>query len=155
MAHLTNLNIHIVFVEDGQKIKRISPSQIRFTQNTIAYKFGDSRTLDDTLDNLKSGKITVESIPKITVIFTEEYEAYFTHDNRRLCVFQKYEAYLGKELLIPCIIGEPEGLSRKQITTNRRSLGKSVQIVKENYKSNKKTENKHLEEWTPQKIRKA
>ncbi|XP_045187740.2 uncharacterized protein LOC123545482 isoform X2 [Mercenaria mercenaria] len=141
--------------DDEKKIEYMSPSTIRFSQDKINYKFADGRTLDETLDDLKNGKVTVESIPIITVSCAEKSGQYLTHDNRRLCVFQKYEAYRfsrGQKLNIPVRISTD--IHKKRVTT--KESGKSVQIIHEGYKSkdkkSRKVDAKVLETWAAQKL---
>jgi RHS repeat-associated protein len=65
----------------------VDPSTVRFSQNSVANRFSDGRSLRETIDGLKSGAVNPETIPPIRV-FSYEGKT-FTLDNRRLFVFQE------------------------------------------------------------------
>ncbi|MGI5473311.1 hypothetical protein [Streptomyces sp. CA-132043] len=65
----------------------MNPDRIRYTQDSIARKYKDGRTVDDTIEELKSGKVVADDIPSIR-IFEEEGKIY-SLDNRRLYAFKK------------------------------------------------------------------
>lgn len=100
---------------------RRKPSEIRFSQDSIKshwWKFPGQ--IGETLDQLLTGEVKVDEIPKIEV---EEIEGnLYSADNRRLWVFQKLEK-LGKCDTIAVKFGNIE--SRKLTTKNS---GTSVRI---------------------------
>lgn len=72
----------------------LRPSEIRFSQDSIGRTFGcytshPYRPIGDTLDDIITGKINVNSIPTISVCKRNGH--WFTADNRRLWVFQEAE----------------------------------------------------------------
>ncbi|KAK3590398.1 hypothetical protein CHS0354_028508 [Potamilus streckersoni] len=71
---------------------RFKPSEIRYSQDSISCTFTGrhwGKKIGKTLDNLVDGKISVDDIPRISVIFRNE--KWFTCDNRRLWVFKHFE----------------------------------------------------------------
>jgi len=76
-------------------ITRLPPSHIRFTHDSINYKFKDGRLIRDTLNQLVSGNIAVACIPKMQVTLkayaglSEQLWAYT--GNRRLWVFRQMQ----------------------------------------------------------------
>lgn len=74
------------------KTCRKKPSEIRFSQDTIAYHWkGSSIRIGVTLDQLLENEITPEKIPMITVSI--RHGLLYTSDNRRLWVFKKLEEF--------------------------------------------------------------
>ena len=72
----------------------LKPSEIRYSQDSIARYFGKAtghplRPIGQTLDDILTGECNVNSIPRISVI--SRHGSWFTVDNRRLWVFQKAE----------------------------------------------------------------
>lgn len=65
----------------------ISPKAVRFTQNSIKSSYKDGRTVQHTIDDLKSGRVTADDIPPIR-IFQRDGKIY-SLDNRRLYAFQE------------------------------------------------------------------
>jgi len=59
-----------------------NPSDIKFTQNSVANTFKDGTTLQSTIDDLKSGKLLPSDLPPIRVF--EQDGVVYTLDNRRL-----------------------------------------------------------------------
>lgn len=71
---------------------RKSPSEIRFSQDSIANHWKDnSSSIGVTLDQLLKGEITTDDIPTITVSFRNGF--LYTSDNRRLWVFKKLQEF--------------------------------------------------------------
>lgn len=72
----------------------LQPSEIRFSQDSIGRSFGcytshPYRPIGETLDDIITGRINVNSIPRISVCKRNGH--WFTADNRRLWVFQEAE----------------------------------------------------------------
>ena len=69
---------------------RICPSNIRFSHDSISHRFSCGRFIDDTRDELLSGRIDVKDIPKMVVARVSGL--WFARSgNRRLWVFQILE----------------------------------------------------------------
>ncbi len=68
-------------------ITHVDPNKIRFTQDSISSVFKNGNTLESTVNDLKSGKISPTDFPPIR-IFEKGGEMY-SLDNRRLNVFQR------------------------------------------------------------------
>ena len=72
----------------------LRPSEIRFSQDSIGSTFGwrtphPYKPIGETLDDILTGHINVQSIPSISV--KKQSGLWFTADNRRLWVFQEAE----------------------------------------------------------------
>ena len=66
----------------------LSPDIIYFTHSRISNKFtGCCKKLEETLNELIIGKISINDIPKIKVYFSNG--KYFSENNRRLWVFKQ------------------------------------------------------------------
>ncbi len=59
---------------------------IRFTQSTASPNFSKGGTVNDTIQGLRTGKVTPQDIPTIRVV--EHNGKLYTLDNRRLVAFQ-------------------------------------------------------------------
>jgi filamentous hemagglutinin len=59
-----------------------NPKDIRFTQDSVSNTFKDGRTLQATIDGLKTGKISPDDLPPIRVF--EKDGVIYSLDNRRL-----------------------------------------------------------------------
>ncbi|OWF40087.1 hypothetical protein KP79_PYT06501 [Mizuhopecten yessoensis] len=74
-------------------ILSLRPSEIRYSQDSIAYYFGYGRysgtQIGQTLDDILQGKCNVRDIPTITV--SSRDGLWYSGDNRRLWVFRKCE----------------------------------------------------------------
>ena len=79
----------------------LSPSEIRYSQNSIRGTFSCGKDLDETVEHLLKGEITVDDIPKIGV--AEKDGKYYSMDNRRLWVFKEYERRCGTRVKVVCI----------------------------------------------------
>ena len=72
----------------------LKPSEVRFSQDSINNVFHpaclhSSTRIGETLDDLLLGRCNISSIPAISVCRINN--TWYTADNRRLWVFQKYE----------------------------------------------------------------
>ncbi|MEW1719734.1 RHS repeat-associated core domain-containing protein [Streptomyces sp. NPDC093109] len=65
----------------------ISPKGVRFTQDSIKGKYSDGRTVQNTIDDLKSGKLKAGDVPPIRVF--ERNGKIYSLDNRRLHAFRE------------------------------------------------------------------
>ena len=67
----------------------IAPSEVYFTHSKIRPKFSCGRAVVDTLQDIRDGKVKIESLPKITVL--REGECLFSLNNRRLWILKQCE----------------------------------------------------------------
>jgi hypothetical protein len=91
----------------------LNTNLIRFTHKTVFPTFKDGRRVADAIADLRSGKIQIESIPKIRVVFYKD--CYWSLDNRRLFVF--------KEAQIPsikCYMVERDDQFARKLTTRMK-----------------------------------
>jgi filamentous hemagglutinin len=58
------------------------PKNIRFAQDSVSNTFKDGKTLQATIDDLRSGKISPDDLPPIRVF--EKVGKIYSLDNRRL-----------------------------------------------------------------------
>ncbi|XP_036369109.1 uncharacterized protein LOC118767871 [Octopus sinensis] len=77
---------------------RLSPSDIRYTQDSIACKFRNGTTLTETISDLVKGTITPDGIPVISVYLKDG--KYYSTDNRRLYVFKELQSRSQPDLKI-------------------------------------------------------
>ena len=88
---------------------RLSPSDIRFTQDSIAGRFYDGRDLSVTFQALLSGRLTVDVITPIQVAYIDGL--YWARTgNRRLYLYRELES-LGVIQTIP-VTNEDDSLIR-------------------------------------------
>lgn len=100
---------------------RKKPSQIRYTQDSIAFYWKDNeRPIGETLDQLLNCEIALDKIPKITVSYRKNI--LYTSDNRRLWVFKTLEK-LGECETIWVKLGK---IPNRKFTT--RNQGTSIYI---------------------------
>jgi hypothetical protein len=71
-------------VDIGRNITKglADPSTIRFTQSSVSATFKDGQTVQETIDALRSGKLSPNDLPPIRVF--EKDGLNYTLDNRRL-----------------------------------------------------------------------
>lgn len=70
-------------------LTEIDPEIIYFTHSRIRSRFtGCNKTLDETIEEIKSNKISVHDLPRITVYYDDKNDAYFSQNNRRLWVYK-------------------------------------------------------------------
>ena len=63
----------------------MNPRDIRFTQDTVSPNFSDGGNISDTINQLRTGQISVNDFPTIRTV---NYDGnVWTLDNRRLAVF--------------------------------------------------------------------
>lgn len=102
-------------------VLEISPSEIRYSQDTMRSRFRNGNPIEETLINLLSGKITVDDIPRISV--AEKDGKYYSMDNRRLYVFKRFEEEKVTKIKIKCI---ETGMDPGKFTTTND--GTSIRI---------------------------
>jgi RHS repeat-associated protein len=71
----------------GKIVEKMDPSKIRFAQDSISSTFRNGNTLEVTVNDLKSGKISPDNFPPIRIF--EKNGNIFSLDNRRLQVFKE------------------------------------------------------------------
>jgi hypothetical protein len=71
--------------KNGEEL--LDPREIRFTHSRIRPFFSCGRKVNETLEDVKAGKIAVAQLPKITVI--RQDDMYYSMNNRRLYVFKQ------------------------------------------------------------------
>lgn len=75
--------------------------------------------MEETLSELESGKVTIEQIPRIQVMY--DGERYFSMNNRRLWVFKEL-AKKGKLKLVPVQIETPKSSTQKKLGSLATSI---------------------------------
>jgi len=81
-----------------QRLWKLRPSDITFSQDSVGSKFQDGNSLQDTLEELRSGRLKVEDIEKIKITWHSHWKAspgqprWWTFTgNRRLTLFRILE----------------------------------------------------------------
>ncbi|KAL3871102.1 hypothetical protein ACJMK2_039121 [Sinanodonta woodiana] len=73
--------------------RRLKPSDIFYSQDSIMNRFrhgqAAGKMIGETLDDLVESRTTVDSIPRISVVF--RFGKWISFDNRRLWVFKQFE----------------------------------------------------------------
>ena len=64
----------------------LSPADIRFMHDSIRCIFSNGRSVNDTIEQIADGHMSVDIFPKIRVIKKDGY--YYSFDNRRLYVYR-------------------------------------------------------------------
>src|SRR6218665_160632 len=65
----------------------LSPSEIRYSQNSISHKFSDGNLLTSTFAKLISGQLSVTSLPPLKCVL-KDGNWYATSGNRRLFLYR-------------------------------------------------------------------
>ncbi|XP_076817069.1 uncharacterized protein LOC143462702 [Clavelina lepadiformis] len=68
---------------------KLRPSKIRFMHKTINSNFSDGKSVNETVEKISSGEMSVNDLPKIKV--TKKNGFYYSFDNRRLYVYRVLE----------------------------------------------------------------
>ena len=97
---------------EGDKLE-VQLGQIRYSQDSIMGTFRDGRKLKETREELESGKIEVEKIPRISVVICDN-EVY-SADNRRLWTFK--HCGMTKNTRVPVIKKRPDKAFFTKLTT--------------------------------------
>jgi len=105
----------------------MTPSDIRFTHNSISDEFGRGccRSLAETFQDLLYGDIDIDDLEQITVVYYD-YAYWVVSGNRRLYIYQKLEE-VGRLTTVPVTV-KPINFYKfnKMKTTNNE--GMSVRI---------------------------
>ena len=121
-------NVEIRHLGDG--MIEIDPSVIFFTHARIRPFFtGCGRRVEDTLMDLRNGSLTVDALPKITVICNEGN--YYSLNNRRLYVLKELRSS-GTLMVIKARLKVALDREKDRYTVERMSL--SARIMKERIK---------------------
>ncbi|KAK3288555.1 hypothetical protein CYMTET_3976 [Cymbomonas tetramitiformis] len=98
-------------VNAGEEYIRVDPRNIRFTHSKIRPYFSDARRVEDTLDEIKDGKLNPDELRNITVIQQETY--YVSMNNRRLWVLKQCrEQGLLRDDMVPVRVQPPPDTKR-------------------------------------------
>lgn len=65
----------------------MDPKQVRFSQDSINYRFKNGSTVDELAEALKTGRVRPETTPPIRLV--ERNGQLYTLDNRRLEAFRR------------------------------------------------------------------
>ena len=108
----------------------VDPESVRFTHARIRPFFtGCGRRVEDTLTDIISGKMSVNDLPKITVISNEG--AYFSLNNRRLYVLKELRSRgLLPGNVIPARVKAALEREKERYRVDRCSL--AAKVMKEN-----------------------
>ena len=82
--------------------------QLRYYQDTVNARFSDGRGLADTIADLRSGAISVASIPPLRVLRRLPDGMLFSLSNRRLTCYLVVFGETEPDKLIPCLIHEED-----------------------------------------------
>nr|XP_039273949.1 uncharacterized protein LOC120347904 [Styela clava] len=95
-------------------LQYLRPSEIRFTQDSIAGRFQDGGLLNDTIYNIQKGLLSPDNFPHINVV--RKNGKLYSFDNRRLYIFRvcEYEGIIEK---IPVRLVESWRLREDRFTT--------------------------------------
>eukprot|EP00106_Octopus_bimaculoides_P020423 XP_014787865.1 PREDICTED: uncharacterized protein LOC106881861 [Octopus bimaculoides] len=102
---------------------QLSPSDIRYTQDSIGSRFRNGITLSRTISDLVKGTITPDSFPTITVY--QKDGKYYSYDNRRLYVFKELQRRSQPDLKIKVCLTSA-ALSPLKFTTHND--GQSIMV---------------------------
>ena len=109
--------------------KQMKPSDIYYTQYSILEYFKNGHSIESTSEDIKSGKLHIDELPKIRVFYEQEKcNRWMSLDNRRLWVFKQLELtrFLEK-VTVETVKPDPAELNRKFTTIN---CGTSISIRK-------------------------
>lgn len=99
---------------------RLSPAEIRFSQDSIRSTFRSGGSIDDLAQGLRSGRIDPGDVPPIRVV--ERDGLLFSLDNRRLAAFQR----AGVD--VPYRFATPEEIASEAYKFTTRNAGVSIRI---------------------------
>nr|CAB3263313.1 uncharacterized protein LOC108950579 [Phallusia mammillata] len=105
----------------GDDVCYLAPSEIRFSQDTVAANFQNGGSINELINKIGCGYLKVEDIPTIKVKTVDE--KYYSEDNRRLYVFRVLQKQ-GKINSIPVHL--VKHLPEVKLTT--KNDGRSVQV---------------------------
>ena len=64
----------------------LCPTEIRFMQSHINYRFRCGKSVNETVEKISMGTMSIQELPTIKVVFRND--AYYAFDNRRLYVYR-------------------------------------------------------------------
>lgn len=99
---------------------RIDPNEVRFSQDSIYYRFLDGSTIDELAEALRTGQVDPDDVPPIRLV--ERGGRLFTLDNRRL------EAFRRAGLNVPYRMATPEEARAEIWKFTTKNGGISVRI---------------------------
>ena len=102
----------------------MDPAQVRFSQNTIRFRFRDGTTIEEMAESLRSGELLPDEVTPLRLV--ERDGCYYTLDNRRLEAFRRAGVSIPWRM---ATLEEIENECWKFTTTND---GTSVQVRGEN-----------------------
>lgn len=95
------------------RLWRLRPSEITFSQDSISWSFADGHSLEQTYEDLLSGRCKVEDIEKIKITWQSHEKSpgkacWWTYTgNRRLSLFQRLEDEGRLQFLVAEWVNEP------------------------------------------------
>ncbi|HZT82114.1 MAG TPA: hypothetical protein VFA26_17940 [Gemmataceae bacterium] len=98
----------------------MDPFAIRFSQNSISYRFRDGGTIDDLAEDLRAGRVRSEDVPPIRLVEREGH--LYTLDNRRL------EAFRRAGVEVPWRMANPEEIEVEGWKFTTTNAGTSVRV---------------------------
>ena len=101
----------------------LSPSDIRFTQDSIKRTFSDGRHVNNTIHRILKGELSVLDLPRIRVVNLSG--CYFAFDNRRLYVYRVLQFRNFLETVLVNLAPSTQLQPDKWTTTNE---GRSVSV---------------------------
>jgi RHS repeat-associated protein len=99
---------------------RIDPNKVRFSQDSISYRFRDGSTIDDLAEGLRTGRVRSEDVPPIRIV--ERDGKLFTLDNRRL------EAFRRAGVDIPYQMANPNEIAAESWKFTTQNKGISIRV---------------------------
>lgn len=93
----------------------VRPSDVLFSQASISSRFADGRDFAHTFEQLKSGRLQVDCIPTIEVVYGND-ELLYSLNNRRLALFQKLEKAGRCTAISVRLVSKPPGWRAKYTT---------------------------------------
>src|SRR5437588_722662 len=98
----------------------MDPTNVRFSQNSISYRFRDGSTIDALAEGLRNGQVRPEDVPPLRLVAREGQM--FTLDNRRL------EAFRRAGVAIPWRLATPEEIATEAWKFTTTNGGLSVRV---------------------------
>lgn len=125
LRNMTKNNKATGSASKGQSGIRLDPSRIYFTNSKIRERFAHGKPIQETLDELIQGQITVDHIPKIRVIYDAVNDRYFSLNNRRLWVFKQLHQ-MGRLSEVEVELRTPTSRSEARFCANTLNLTAKV-----------------------------
>lgn len=103
-------------VKDGQVSVSLNSSDVRFTQDSISANFRDGRSVQELIDNMRSGSVVPDDLPALRVF--EENRKIYSLDNRRLFAAKESKSKVNVEFVDPQERSVAKEIKRKFSTIN-------------------------------------